>query len=115
MSEPLTQLSAALRRLNEIPALVQRIKNIPDDYAGFVDRVHFSRFNETRERDLVVARNAIASARESERHRGEIERDERLLALSHEIDAIRAILPQLAARAAIDLGAVARQMRSGLE
>lgn len=90
---------------------INEARDLPDKYASAVRSVRFTGANYNYRADpavVAVAEKIRASTEGAERRRGEIERDGRLTLLSSELESLRAVLPSLAAAAAIEIGCEAR-------
>lgn len=85
-------------------------RGLPNDYYRTVDRIGIG-YSHYRDNDppAQAAFNLVKEATlKSERERGERERDERLRNIAASIEALRAVLCDMAADACIELGCVAR-------
>lgn len=88
---------------------VYRLRNEPAQLAGRIKRV--KAYCDQDEAAAAIVRAAIAGIADDEMRRSEKESAAALNALAVEIEMIRSALPSIAARAAIELGAVARNMK----
>lgn len=117
MNEDITRLSDAIHRIDAILGEygdAYKARQLPMAYRGELRLIEVrSTSNYGRnpsEAALAVAREAMETAGKSEQRRGEMERDERLAALSLELERIRAALPSLLGRAVIGVGEEARAL-----
>lgn len=117
--QPQTALSrflAAAKRIGEIPSDARAARELPARTARDVDRVliraeHGYSWNEKTPPAAAEAAQRIKAQVDAEfRADAERERDAKLSALAAELQSIRATLPGLAARAAIELGHQSRML-----
>jgi hypothetical protein len=109
MTPELKALNEAVRRLDQIRADIASAKAMPERAAAKVSAIHLSNYGSPagevklfkRAKEIMTV-EAVSEA--------EMERDALLAALSSEIHSIRAVLPSLAAKAAISLAPVANDM-----
>jgi hypothetical protein len=113
----------ALQRLIDTMTLIERHKKygidgaraLPGRYASDVSRLDglnapYSFPEAERQRLNLLGKEALSLVKAKERLRGEIERDEELRKIAANLEAFRRELPNLAAQAAIELGALARDL-----
>jgi hypothetical protein len=111
-------------KFSELRKIVERIERIikydapsarglPDGYASKVSSLSISRTSWVlQDTDSLKAANNIKEAAiNSERIRGERERDSDLKKLSVELESLRAVLSSMAADACIEIGVVGRAMK----
>lgn len=107
----------SVRRLTDTSSggLLDRARRLPDHYVFalsclIVQAAGYNASMSDTQKDQ--AKRIMALIADAERARGERERDETLAGYSIELEALRAILPALAAEAAIEIGVVARKLAS---
>jgi hypothetical protein len=112
-----SELFATVKKLHELSedgpySEVGRIRNLPASRSNVVTsfRISKSYGNMTNE-ETALAHRAFAEMRRIEWGTGVEERRKGLLQAADELEALRAILPQLAASVAIQAGERARQLR----
>jgi hypothetical protein len=104
-----------VKRMTDQYGLIRAARDLPGNYGceaarvrlalghvSFADQDHIEKLG-TQVIELVKAQETL---------RGEIERDALLGKYAAELESLRAILPQIAAKAAIELGELARELRS---
>lgn len=114
----------AAKRISEILddgpySLVAKLENLPDSRAKAIDSFVISKNGYSAkmtddEHDLV--NRIFREMRKYERARGKKERRDGLIKLSEELEAIRAILPAMAASLSVEMGVKARELaaRAGI-
>jgi len=105
------KFKAATLRLGEIELEVKQAEVLPQLYGGAVMRAVIDAGNsyaKPTERALDLLRKAQIAVSDQERARGAQERDEKIRKLGLELEAIRIMLPELAAKASVELGSIAR-------
>jgi hypothetical protein len=110
----LTDLIATINRFSEITRLIETARKLPDRYSGEANRIRLDVHDVTySERDAMVklGSKAVHIVIAQERQRGETERAELLLKYAAELESLRAVIPQLAAKSAIEIGAMARSLK----
>lgn len=113
------RLQRAVAQLGQIAKAIEQYRGMPERHGNLAKRVRISYdagYFETDHEAATAVTKPMAEAwlakivaeaiEKAERHR-----DERLISAAAEIEAIRAILPSLAASAAIELGVMARALR----
>tara|TARA_R110000868_G_scaffold118062_9_gene313347 strand:- start:4999 stop:5346 length:348 start_codon:yes stop_codon:yes gene_type:complete len=114
MSVPATeQLKAAIDQMWTMMSQVTSAHNLPNSYAASARKVSVTgnTYFDDDKRSLAKATEIADRAVEEMRREGELERDELLAALSLKIEAARVLLPDLAAKACIELGCLAREIK----
>jgi hypothetical protein len=118
--QPQTSLDlfiATVERIKDIRGSVRAVRELPSRVAHDVDRVQITvergySYNEKLPAAACDAARRIKAQMEAEfRADAEHARDAKLSALAAEMESIRAVLPSLAARAAIDIGHAARLLK----
>ncbi|WP_457797592.1 hypothetical protein [Methylocystis sp. S23] len=106
----IAELEKAVARIRMIrERLIEAERNRPDRYAHNVKNVRLDIY--INNDDARAALKSVQAELEvSERKRGEAERDAALSALAMDLESLRAVLPQLAAAASIEIGVIARDL-----
>jgi hypothetical protein len=106
----IAELEKAVARIRMIrERLIEAERNRPDRYAHNVKNVRLDIY--IKNDDARAALKSVQAEMEvSERQRGEAERDAALSALAMDLESLRAVLPQLAAAASIEIGVIARDL-----
>ena len=117
----LDEFFAVVKRIGELTdnttsyCLQRRARNLPKIYAGQASAMTLNENSYTSYRApdnvRVAFTLAVKRVTKEERERGERERDHLLFQYSEELESLRAILPSLAARAAIEIGVIAREIK----
>lgn len=118
-------LYKAAKRIAEIfddgpYSMVAKLENMPDSRAKAIDSFVISKSGysvKMTDDEHVLANRVFDEMRWQERVRGEQERRDGLMKLSEELEAIRAVLPAMAAALSIEMGVKARELaaRAALE
>jgi len=97
--------------------LLAKARGIPNDRVRAVNvlRITTDSYGRMTPELDALAQRAFTHMKEEERAAGEAERDRLLIEYAAELESIRAILPELAAKAAIDLGTIARALKAEAE
>ncbi len=116
----LAEFLAAVKRIEELTSdvsygLIAKARDLPKIYAGQASAMTLNEnsFTSYRAPDNVKVAFALVVKRvtKEERERGERERNHLLFQYSEELESLRAILPSLAARATIEIGVIAREIK----
>ena len=122
MTESFSALRKTVQRLSEITgvgnysSLIEKAKRLPDELSDIrrlritTDDYH----SKLSDKDREDAAAAFAIIKERRRVEGEALRDQNLAALAREIEGLRDIICGQAAKAAIELGSMARAIRAEL-
>lgn len=114
MTPEFKSLSEAVGRLRDIESAIKQARGIPSsaEYQANRCSVYAERdgYNPVPSEIVARVKAAAAACAVQLRIEGEAVRDEKLSAFALEIEAIRATLPALAAKAAISLGEFARDI-----
>lgn len=110
----LTDVVVTIRRLTEDHGSIHTARSLPNRYAREANVMEITPRSSYGQR---ASDQAVAAARRlrelveaEERARGEAERDEQLRAIQRDIESFRSVLPNLAAKAAVELGVLAREI-----
>lgn len=115
MTPEFKALYEAVARLMDIERSIIAARAIPSTAKYQADRVKVYAddggcYNRVPPEIIARVKAAAVACAEQLRVEGEAERDRQLIALSSEVQALRAVLPSLAARASISLGAFASDL-----
>jgi hypothetical protein len=90
---------------------VARARRLPDECASAINRLRINKeYYPLDDHEKALGQRVLAEMKRLEHARGDAERRSHLLALSAELESIRAVLPQMAAQLAIEMGARARAL-----
>lgn len=93
--------------------VVSKARRLPTEYVDNIKTLkveHRYYGNRIPDEHLAAMEQVKTAMCESERARGEADRNQKLLAISAELESLRAILPNLAAKMAIEVGKRARAL-----
>jgi hypothetical protein len=107
----LLKAAALIDSITRQHGLASAARDLPKRYASQAEQIKLSMSDVSfSERDAIhkLGSRAVHIVIAQERQRGEMERDALLAKYAAELESLRAVLPHLAAKAAIELGEIAR-------